>query len=118
MRVVIFGAGKMFQTVKKNIKKEIEIVAFLDNDTTKWGNQLDNIPILAPQQVIELKYDYIFLLSNYYLDMRLQLRSLGIPEEKVFDLNHMEKIRTPEPVQCFGEILEETKKKKIFFHMP
>ena len=30
MRVVIFGAGKMFQIVKKNIKKEIEIVAFLE----------------------------------------------------------------------------------------
>ena len=113
MRVVIFGAGKMFQIVKKNIKKEIEIVAFLDNDTTKWGDQLDNIPILAPHHVIELEYDYIFLLSNYYLDMRLQLRSLGIPEEKVFDLNHMEKIRMPEPVQCYGEVLEETKKKKI-----
>ena len=55
MRVVIFGAGKMFQIVKKNIKKEIEIVAFLDNDTTKWGDQLDNIPILAPHQVIELE---------------------------------------------------------------
>ncbi len=50
-RIYIIGAGFAGQTLAREIKQKPifgEVVAFLDDDPTKIGKQIDSIPILGP----------------------------------------------------------------------
>lgn len=52
-RVVIFGAGGTGQRVYNSIKKEAEVVFFVDNDSKKWGGTYDNVEIKSPKALLE-----------------------------------------------------------------
>ena len=69
MKIVFFGAGNYYKSNKKRLSAiiGIEIVAFLDNNSSLWGKQLDGISIYSPMEVKTLEYDYIVLMSELYL---------------------------------------------------
>lgn len=114
MRFVIFGVGKMYQMYKSNFRKDIQIVAFVDNQADKWGQQVDGITVHAPAELKNMEYDIIFLLSFYYLDMQLQLRQMGIPEDKIYTIdNHIESLCVEEEIKYYGELNKDASKKKI-----
>ena len=89
MKVVIFGTGKFYQKYKNKFKKSIELVAFIDNDSEKWGEMLDGIVIYPVSDLDKLEYDIVFLLSASYLDMKRQLRALGVPRNKIYSMNRI-----------------------------
>lgn len=66
----------------------MQIVAFLDNDLDKQGSFIDGIIIDTPCNVHNYKYDYVILVGKYYMEMRLQLLSLGVDERKILDKDH------------------------------
>lgn len=113
MKVVIFGTGKKFQQLKYRFREDIEIIAFLDNDPAKWYQKLDGILILPPGKVLELKYDYIYLLSAYYREMEEQLKELGVEREKIFHTFHIEKICVCDSIKYYGNLPEENSGKRI-----
>ena len=122
MRLVIFGIGAMYQKYKPRFKKEIEIVALIDNQAEQWGKLVDGVKVYAPEEVKRLKYDAIFLLSVHGLEMRMQLRQMGILQEKIYMMeNHIELLCEEEPVCYYGAWREALKKNKgkrilIFSH--
>lgn len=84
-KIVIFGTG-MFYTKRKRKLDEIENVyvsAFLDNDEKKWGTLIDNAGIYNPQNIRNMQYDYILLMSIYDYEMYDQLLSLGVEEKQI-----------------------------------
>lgn len=82
--IVIFGTGLYYYNRKdSDCLKESNIIAFLDNDTQKQGTTLDGIPILNPKEIVQLKYDYIIIMSVYYDQMLGQLLSLGVDKSKI-----------------------------------
>lgn len=87
MKVVIFGTGALYQRNKEKFKS-MNIVAFLDNSAEKQGKYLDGVEVLPPDNVKELIYDYVLLVSKQYADMRKQLIALGIQKEKIIDREH------------------------------
>lgn len=114
MRLIIFGAGKMYQEYKEKFRRDIEIIAIIDNQADKWGKMIDGIMIYPPSYIENLKYDGVFLLSAYYHDMQLQLRKMGIPENKIYTIDsHIETLLPEEPVQYYGSLCRETMRKKI-----
>ena len=115
MKVIIFGTGKMYQKAKPELRKDIEITAFTDNDPSKWGKGIEGISVVSPQKIHTLTYDFIFLLSTYYREMRKQLLEAGIPAEKIYDVNQMERICETGPTKYYGELKEYEDSKKILF---
>lgn len=114
MKIVIMGTGKLYDKYKKHIRKNLEIIRFIDNDQSKWGKRLDNILISSPDSLYSMEYDWIFLLSIFYYEMKQQLMRLGIPANKIYSIeNHIEKLCEEEPVQYFGHINESSGKKHI-----
>lgn len=118
MRVVIFGTGKMYHQVKDKLRDDIEILAFLDNDPSKWGYKLDGIEIESPQKIYDLEYDFIFTLSIYQKEMHAQLINMGISENKIFNTYHIERICQCKPAIFWGKfpINNEAKKILIYSH--
>lgn len=90
VRIVIFGTGKLYQTNRNNFKKNIKIVSFVDNDSSKWFDELDGVKILPPNYLFDIDYDYIFILCSKVLEIREQLVDMKINMLKVYDLNHPE----------------------------
>lgn len=83
-RIIIFGTGKYYEQRKKYLK-DVEILAFLDNDINKQGKLLDGVEIISPEEVINYSYDYIFLMSMYQYDMKKQLLGYNVKKIKILE---------------------------------
>ncbi len=82
MRLLLFGAGKMYQEIKRELKP-FHILAIIDNDEKKHGQVLDGHPIVSPKSVNDYRFDYIVLTNSYQEDTRRQLIKLGIDKKKI-----------------------------------
>lgn len=115
MKAIIFGTGKMYQKIKTRLRKDIEIISFIDNDPLKWDCELEGTRIVSPQIIDSLVYDFIFLLSAKQMEMKKQLLELGVLGEKILGIDQIERICQSEPTKYFGELPKGTSTKKILF---
>lgn len=118
-RIVIFGTGKVYDQWKNRIKKDMDIIAFLDNNIEKIGTALDNIPIYHPCEINHLTYDYIFILSIYFTDMKNQLLDMGVSNNVIYDIERLEELCVCEETKVYGDYFESKDSKKnilIFSH--
>lgn len=83
MKILIFGTGKFYQERKEKIPQNVEIVAFLDNNTELQGDYIDEKLVVSPKDVHQLVYDKILLMSASENAMKTQLIGLGIKEENI-----------------------------------
>jgi glycosyltransferase involved in cell wall biosynthesis len=110
MKFLLFGTGDYYERYKKWFDKG-DVVALLDNSATKQNTLIDGIKVLAPQDGIKLKFDYIVILSFYVKAMRQQLEELGVSENKIYhfyDLHNLiYKKEIKKPVEYYGDIGEK-----------
>ncbi len=84
MRVVLFGAGGSGQIALRSLRKiSCEIVCFADNDAQKHGSQIEEIPVMGPQDLSSQDFDLILIASDYAQDIYRELISIGMPDEKI-----------------------------------
>lgn len=83
-RIVIFGAGAAGQTAYEVLCEEYNIVAFSDNDQSKWGSIYLDKPVIEPKVLQEKKDVIVIIASEYYAEINRQLRDMGIDNIKVF----------------------------------
>lgn len=60
-KVIIFGGGQIGELVYNRICKTYDVIAFCDNHEKKQGTTLFNLPIIAPNKLLEMEYDNIFI---------------------------------------------------------
>ncbi|WAJ24099.1 glycosyltransferase family 4 protein [Lacrimispora xylanolytica] len=87
MRIIIFGIGKMYERHKHELSK-LPIVAFLDNDPSNQGATLNGVIIESPSNIHKYSYDYIFIMSVHYKEMRKQLLQQGVSSTRIIDIEH------------------------------
>lgn len=85
IRVILFGVGLHYETIKKELYEidNIEIIAFFDNKEQLQGTILDGVKIYSPKDYNKLRYDYIVLTSKYAAEMYEQLVMIGVDEQKI-----------------------------------
>ena len=83
-RLVLFGAGPLGKRVLAGLRKAgVEPLAFADNNPSKWGSQIDGVPVLSPKDAAtQYGASALFLIAiwsvgHYYRDSRAQLERLG-----------------------------------------
>ncbi len=82
-KLIIFGCGNFGQTAKHALLKfGIEAYAFCDNNKDIWDTNIDNLPIISPEQLQTLSKneDAMALIANlYHFDaIKKQLLALDI----------------------------------------
>lgn len=86
--IIIFGFGRQGKKAIKTLKKDFYIKAIIENDKTKVGSSIDNIPILQFENSISdllIKYKIIITTSErYYKEIAQQLQVLGLKENRDF----------------------------------
>ena len=85
MRIIIFGTGGVGMKAKEKLESQgDDIVAFADNDDTKWGKCIRDKVILKPDEILKSEYDAIAIGSYKGVDsIKKQLIQMGVSEEKI-----------------------------------
>lgn len=117
MNVIIFGTGLMYQKYSEQLEKnKFNIVAFVENDKSKVGLEKDGRPIIDSTMIKEYNYDYILIMSSYWMQIEPQLVENGIKKEKIiipYPLsNSDEKLNTNNQLDDKIEKLKSIKNKK------
>lgn len=91
-KFLIWGTGSR---ARKNYKIAMysgifnnnQLIAFIDNDNSKWGKKIEEFPIIPPFKIENIIYDYICIWSTYKQDILEQMNKvLNIPLEKEQDI--------------------------------
>ncbi|MFT2091411.1 LicD family protein [Paraglaciecola sp. 2405UD69-4] len=80
--VVIFGASLSGRSALSAISEEFNVLAFADNDVSKHGINIQNIPVIPPDKIGELQPDKILIASEFFEQIKIQLMEL-IPSIEV-----------------------------------
>ncbi|WP_028235375.1 glycosyltransferase family 4 protein [Pseudobutyrivibrio sp. MD2005] len=84
MKLLIFGTGLFYENRKvqlKEIYSDLEIIGFVDNNT--YSSVKDGLDVYHPNNISELEFDFIILMSKSADDMKKQLISIGIEKKKI-----------------------------------
>lgn len=86
LKVMLFGAGSTGKTRYELVKDDYNVVAFMDNDSSKWGSNIDGIPVMSPEECLSTITDYekIFVTSTTgFQAITEQLLKLNVPQFKI-----------------------------------
>ena len=82
--IVVFGCGNLGKKMASFlISKKFNLVAFSDNNESRWNEKINDIPVIAPSKAVDLYgNDAIFIVSiwspmNSYVKTKEQLSALG-----------------------------------------
>lgn len=81
MQILMWGIGKWSELYYKRLNKDVRCIGFIE--TEKSNNIWHNLSVYEPNQVMELKYDYILVANHYSDDILLISKKLGIEKEKL-----------------------------------
>lgn len=84
-KVIIFGCSGLGKLVLYSLDNEkYEIVSYIDNCEEIQGKNINGIKVDSPVNVNNYEFDYIIIsLSEYENEMKTQLYSIGIADEKI-----------------------------------
>lgn len=80
-KVVIWGTGQGGRILKKLLRADMEVVAYCDNNIKMNNTMIDGIPVIEPQQLLEINPDCIYismLNKDSCLQVKLQIEALNI----------------------------------------
>lgn len=111
MKAVVFGATLSAKELYQEIKKKYSIVCYCDNDKSKWGETIDNIPIVSPELLLTIQYDEIIIISlSAMRAIKRQLLGMGISENKINTIYIDSKVRAREQfVRDYATIIYDSK---------
>lgn len=88
-QIYLFGSGNFTRKFLSQFAADYAVVGIIDNDSDKWGTEMDGIPIYAPDYLDDLEigsYKVIVCIKNYVPVIR-QLKQMGIRDYGIYDSN-------------------------------
>ena len=94
MDVIIWGTGRGAEDIITCLKEDCRVIAYADNDQTRWGNKFHDSLVVAPKELIDMQFDYLIVaVAVNYESIVTQLTELMIDHNKIitpFSFNHAE----------------------------
>lgn len=83
-KVIIFGAGNLGSVLAAELSHKNIVIGFLDNNSEKWGKEIDGIQVLGNSDVLDkIEYDEIVIASTMrFEEIKKDLLEKGIQEER------------------------------------
>ena len=96
-RVLIWGTGKSEKNKRDmfgDMFSCVEIIGYIDNNTSKQHSIYNGYEILSPQEAVRLDFDKILIMSTFFDEIEEQLvNELLVPRVKISDYRYFTKIR-------------------------
>ena len=80
MNIIFFGSGQGGQMAANWLLADSKLIAIADNNSQKWGQSLQGIPVIDPKEIPSLNPDLVFITilnKDAALTIEKQLRTLG-----------------------------------------
>lgn len=93
MKIIIWGMGNCMASFieKPGLYKNDIIVAYVDNDEKLWGKSFRGIPILAPEELRKIEYDYVIICAFDDISIKKQMvEELKVSIEKIKTFREIE----------------------------
>lgn len=81
-KLLIFGAGLIWNDQQLKIKEMYDVLALVDNDSTKQGKTNGGLNIISPSNIQNYDYSRILILAEPKNEIMTQLLSMNISKEK------------------------------------
>lgn len=82
-KVCVFGSGQLGAKVVQLLQDEgFQVHSIIDNDKSKWGQKLLEIPITSPDQIPS--GSYVVVASSWWREISTQLVEMGLEKEHDF----------------------------------
>lgn len=78
--IIVFGASLAAENTRPLLENEYNIIAYSDNDKSKWGKAFLNRKIIPPYRLLEFPNVPIIIVNKYYAAINRQLKKMGISE--------------------------------------
>ncbi len=88
--IILFGAGNYGKAAARHYGKE-KIIFFVDNNKVLWGERIFGIPIIAPNQLMEVGKGVdskIIIASRHYREIEIQLKNMGFHNYEIYSSNN------------------------------
>lgn len=92
-RAILWGLGGTSRDFldKKGLHRDLDIVAFTDNNPAVWNTNHIGIPVISPSQLKKIVFDVIIICSLHYKEIRKQLEEeLCVEHTKIVSCFEME----------------------------
>jgi len=102
--VAIFGCGGAGKYAASRLSRRYVITAFLDNNRSLWGAEMEGIRIENPSCFDYDSVTRIYIASMYEDEIFCQLLRLGVSVEKILEFDYvpdhamMNTARKPDPI--------------------
>ena len=102
-KAIIFGATDTGKRIYEDIKNNVEVIFFVDEDSKHWGGQVDGIPIKPPADIASAHFDFIYVgVLTFYQEVCLLLKNMGVPTDKI--IGRYVEIPTYARIECLRNI--------------
>ncbi|MGB0370733.1 MAG: hypothetical protein ACPGN3_05230 [Opitutales bacterium] len=86
-KIAVFGAGKAGVHNIPILGRHHDIIAILDNDSTKWGTEIKGIKVSQPEAFDFDAVNFVVIASMYATEIRDQLKGLGVLHDQIKIMN-------------------------------
>lgn len=85
-KIILFGAGMMFEDYMKKWGGKYRPDFLVDNDENKWERRRQGIEIKAPKEILNVPENkrHLIICSFYYKEIQKQLEEMGIKDYHVY----------------------------------
>ena len=91
-KAVVFGIGSNYEAYASYLLMKYDVIALVDNDSSKHGQRIGEGRITTPDAILALKYDTIFVMPDkpVFYAICTQLMNMGVPLEKIKGVTDIE----------------------------
>ncbi|THF80795.1 CDP-glycerol glycerophosphotransferase family protein [Cohnella fermenti] len=106
MNIVIFGTGSSStKFLDKLDLGKVNIAGFIDNNKNTHNTKILGVTVYSPERICELDYQYIFIASQYIVEITQQLITYGVNYDKIIPFEY--KIYGKRIEEIFSSIFKE-----------
>ncbi len=105
-KYILFGTGDYYRRFRHWFDSR-DVVAILDNDPNKQDSVLDGRPVIAPDEIKNLDYDAVVILSFYVTEMKKQLIELGVSLDRIFHFYDLHELFLREAERSIGSAVDK-----------
>ena len=86
-KLILFGSGRFTENFLFQFADDYEIYSIIDNNSARWGSQMNGIPINSPDILKDIPADerHIIICIKGYNGVVNQLKDMGITDYHIYD---------------------------------